>query len=177
VIELLGFCALILVAGNETTTNLIGNALLTFLENQDVWERLRNQPDLLASAIEEVLRYRSPVQSMFRVTKEEAIVAGMTIPARQPLVAWIGSANHDENQFPQPVRFDIERKPNKHLAFGQGIHYCLGAPLARLEASIALQGMLDRFSSIQLAPGAELKRIPSILIYGLHSLPIKFTTA
>jgi cytochrome P450 len=176
-IELLGFCALILVAGNETTTNLIGNTLLTFLENQGTWERLRQQPDLLPSAMEEVLRYRSPVQSMFRVTKEEATVAGVTIPANQPLVAWIGSANHDENQFPDPEKFDIERKPNKHLAFGHGIHYCLGAPLARLEASIALRSMLERFSSIQLAPGAELQRIPSILIYGLRSLPITFTKA
>jgi len=175
VIELLGFCALLLVAGNETTTNLIGNALLTFTENPGTWERLRQQPDLLPSAIEEVLRYRSPVQSMFRVTKEEATLAGTTIPSSQPLVAWIGSANHDENQFPEPEKFDIERKPNKHLAFGQGIHYCLGAPLARLEASIALGGMLERFSSIRLAPNAELERIPSILIYGLRGLPIKFS--
>jgi cytochrome P450 len=174
-IELLGFCALLLVAGNETTTNLIGNALLTFIENPGTWERLRQQPDLLPSAIEEVLRYRSPVQSMFRVTKQEATLAGTTIPAGQPLVAWIGSANHDENQFPQPENFDIERKPNKHLAFGHGIHYCLGAPLARLEASIALGSMLERFSSIQLAPNAELERIPSILIYGLRGLPIKFS--
>ena len=101
----------------------------------------------------------------------------MTIPASQQLVAWIGSANHDENQFPDAEKFDIERKPNKHLAFGHGIHYCLGAPLARLEASIALRSMLERFSSIQLAPGAELQRIPSILIYGLRSLPITFTKA
>ena len=177
VIELLGFCALLLVAGNETTTNLIGNAMLTFVENPDAWEKLRQQPELLQPAIEEVLRFRSPVQSMFRVTKEEAIVAGTTIPANQPLVAWIGSANHDENQFPEPEKLDIERKPNRHLAFGHGIHYCLGAPLARLEASIALRGMLERFSTIQLAPGASPERIPSILIYGLRSLPITFTKA
>jgi cytochrome P450 len=176
-IELLGFCALILVAGNETTTNLIGNAVLTFAEHPGVWERLRQQPELLPSAIEEVLRYRSPVQSMFRVTKEEATLAGATIPANQPLVAWIGSANHDEDQFPEPDKFDIERKPNKHLAFGHGIHYCLGAPLARLEASIALRSMLERFSSIELAPDVRLERIPSILIYGLRCLPITFTKA
>jgi cytochrome P450 len=176
-IELLGFCALILVAGNETTTNLIGNAVLTFAEHPEVWERLRQEPDILPAAIEEVLRYRSPVQSMFRVTKEAATLAGTTIPANQPLVAWIGSANHDEDQFPEPDKFDIDRKPNKHLAFGHGIHYCLGAPLARLEASIALRGMLERFSSIQLAPGAKLERIPSILIYGLRCLPVTFTKA
>lgn len=177
VIELLGFCALLLVAGNETTTNLIGNAMLTFAENPDAWKKLRQHPELLQPAIEEILRFRSPVQSMFRVSKEEAVVAGTTIPANQPLVAWIGSANHDENQFPEPEKLDIERKPNRHLAFGHGIHYCLGAPLARLEASIALRGMLERFSTIKLAPGASPERIPSILIYGLRSLPITFTKA
>lgn len=174
-IELLGFCALLLVAGNETTTNLIGNAMLTLSQRPEDWQKLRANPELLPTAIEEVLRFLSPVQSMFRVTKSEVIIAGTSIPARQPVVAWIGSANHDQGQFPEAERFDIQRSPNRHLAFGQGIHYCLGAPLARLEARIAIGEMLARFESVQLEPGAELERLPSNLVYGLKRLPLIFT--
>ncbi|HEX7974120.1 MAG TPA: cytochrome P450 [Anaerolineales bacterium] len=173
-IELLGFCVLLLVAGNETTTNLIGNAMLAFAEHPEAWERLRAEPGLLPGAIEEVLRYRSPVQSMFRVTKKEARLGDKTIPAGTSLLAWIGSANHDEAQFPDAERFDIERTPNRHLAFGQGIHYCLGAPLARLEGRIALGAMLERFRCFDLAPGAKLERVPSLIVYGVKQLPIHY---
>lgn len=175
--ELLGFCALLLVAGNETTTNLIGNAILILTDNPQVWPRLREQPDRLPAAIEEVLRYRSPVQSMYRVSREEVVLSGVRIPANEPIVAWIGSANHDETQFPQAEDYVFDRAPNRHLAFGQGIHYCLGAPLARLEAKIALGEMIKRFSSIERVPDASIERIPSTLIYGLTSLPITFTLA
>jgi cytochrome P450 len=171
-IELLGFCALLLVAGNETTTNLLGNAMLTFIEHPEAWERLRANQDLVPPAIEEVLRYRSPVQSMFRVTKREVRVGGETIPEGGRLVAWIGSANHDEEQFPQPEEFDIERSPSRHVAFGHGIHYCLGAPLAHLEAKIALEAVLERFQRVELAPNATLERMPSNLILGLKRLPV-----
>ncbi len=176
-IELLGFCMLLLVAGNETTTNLIGNAILTLTEYPEAWERLRAEPALLPQAIEEALRYRSPVQSMFRVAKEDTEIAGQTVPAGGRLVAWIGSANHDEAQFPEAEKFDVARTANRHLAFGQGIHYCLGAPLARLEARIALGAMLERFSSISLAQGAALERLPSLLVYGLKRLPVDFEPA
>jgi cytochrome P450 len=172
--ELLGFCMLLLVAGNETTTNLIGNAMLLFARYPDTWRRLRNDPDGLDLAIEEVLRYLSPVQSMFRVAKQEVTLAGETIPSGAPLVAWIGSANRDGDQFPEPDKFDIQRNPNRHLAFGHGIHYCLGAPLARMEAEIALKTMLERFRSIKTVPGVELERIPSLLVYGVKSLPVEF---
>jgi cytochrome P450 len=172
-IELIGFCALLLVAGNETTTNLIGNAILTFAEQPRLWQRLREEPERLPQAIEEVLRYRSPVQSMFRVTKKEVTLAGTDIPAGAPLVAWIGSANRDEAEFPEADRFDLERSPNKHLAFGKGIHYCLGAPLARMEAEIALGEMLKRYSSIELDPEARLERQPSLLVYGVKRLPVR----
>jgi cytochrome P450 len=171
-IDLLGFGALLLVAGNETTTNLIGNALLTFAQQPELWQRLRLQPDLVPQAVEEVLRYLSPVQSMFRVTKQAVKIAGQELNAGAPVVAWIGSANRDEAQFPKPECFDLDRQPNRHLAFGQGIHYCLGAPLARLEARIALTSMLNRIESITLAPEAELERLPSNLVYGLTSLPL-----
>lgn len=171
-IDLLGFCALLLVAGNETTTNLIGNALLTFAERPETWERLHGNPELVPQAVEEVLRFRSPVQSMFRVTKEPINIAGQELPARAPVVAWIGSANRDEAMFPNANRFDLDRQPNRHLAFGQGIHYCLGAPLARLEARITLTTMLKDIEMIRLAPQAELERLPSNLVFGLRSLPL-----
>jgi cytochrome P450 len=171
-IELLGFCALLLVAGNETTTNLIGNALLTFAQQPDLWKHLHRHPELIPHAIEEVLRFRSPVQSMFRVTKQEVTIAGQKLPAGASLIAWIGSGNHDEEQFPHPDDFVIDRQPNRHLAFGQGIHYCLGAPLARLEARIALTSMLKQIGSITLAPGTVLERLPSNLVYGFRSVPL-----
>jgi cytochrome P450 len=157
---------------NETTTNLIGIALLTFAEQPETWGRLREHPELVPQAVEEVLRFRSPVQSMFRVTKEPVNIAGQDLPARAPLIAWIESANRDEEMFPGADRFDLDRQPNRHLAFGQGIHYCLGAPLARLEARISLTSMLKEIERIRLAPQAELERLPSNLVYGLRSLPL-----
>ena len=144
-IELIGFCVLLLVAGNETTTNLLGNAILCFDERPEVYERLRAQPSLIPSAIEEVLRYRSPVQSMFRAATGETEIGGAVTHPGQPVVAWIGSANRDEAQFPNAEVFDIERTPNRHIAFGYGIHFCLGAPLARLEARLALEALTTRF--------------------------------
>lgn len=171
--ELMGFCALLLVAGNETTTNLIGNALLCFAEQPETWERLRREPALLPQAIEEVLRHRSPVQSMFRVAAAPVEMAGQTIPKGAPVVVWIGSANRDEAQFPDSDRFDVDRQPNRHIAFGYGIHYCLGAPLARLEARIALGAMLRCFDTFRLQPGVALEALPSMIVYGVRSLPIE----
>jgi cytochrome P450 len=177
VAELLGFCSLLLVAGNETTTNLIGNAVLSFTEAPETIERLAADPSLLPQAIEEVLRYRSPVQSMYRVTATDTTLGGLPIPAGSPVVAWIGSANRDERQFERPERFDIQRSPNRHLAFGQGIHFCLGAPLARLEARIALGAVLSRLPGLTLAAGARLERMESTIIYGLKELPVSWQAA
>ena len=127
---------------------------------------------LIGNAIEEVLRYRSPVQSMFRVAKSDVRVGGETIPEGGRVVAWIGSANHDEEQFPHAEEFDIERSPNRHVAFGHGIHYCLGAPLARLEGKIALEAVLERFEGVELAPNTALERMPSNIVLGLKRLPM-----
>ena len=177
VMELLGFCTLLLVAGNETTTNLIGNAVLCFTEAPGTAERLAAEPELLPQAIEEVLRYRSPVQSMYRVASVDTELRGRPIPAGSPIVAWIGSANRDEHQFPHPDVFDVGRSPNRHLAFGQGIHFCLGAPLARLEAKIALQAVLSRLPGLAVDPGARLERMDSTIVFGVKQLPVRWQAA
>jgi cytochrome P450 len=177
VAELLGFCSLLLVAGNETTTTLIGNAVLCFTDAPGTMDRLRAKPALLPQAIEEVLRYRSPVQSMYRVTAGETTLGGLQVPAGAPLVAWIGSANRDERQFERPELFDVGRTPNRHLAFGHGIHFCLGAPLARLEARIALQSVLERLPGLALTPGAHLERMDSTIVYGVKELPVSWQAA
>ncbi|MFF2347087.1 cytochrome P450 [Pseudarthrobacter sp. NPDC058119] len=175
--ELLGFCSLLLVAGNETTTNLIGNAVLCLAESPGTLGRLLKEPGLLPQALEEVLRFRSPVQSMYRVAVAETVLGGQRVPAGAPLVAWIGSANRDGQQFPAAAEFDIDRSPNRHLAFGHGIHFCLGAPLARLEARIAMEALLTRLPGLALAPGAELERMESSIVYGLKELPVTWQPA
>ena len=172
--ELLGFCSLLLVAGNETTTNLIGNAVLCLAESPDIHARLLDEPGLIPQTLEEVLRFRSPVQSMYRVAAAETVLGGQRIPAGAPLVAWIGSANRDEQQFERAAEFDVDRNPNRHLAFGHGIHFCLGAPLARLEARIALESLLARFPGLSVAPDAQLERMESSIVYGLKSLPVNW---
>src|SRR5947209_12783969 len=149
--EVLGFVQLLLVGGQETTANLINNALLCFLENPDQLARLRAAPELLPSAIEEVLRYCSPIQWMPRATPRAVELHGQVIPAGKLVLPVIGSANRDPRQFRDAGRFDITRDPNPHLAFGQGIHFCLGAPLARLEARIALTDILERLKGFRRA--------------------------
>lgn len=172
--ELLGFCILLLVAGNETTTHLIGNAIWCFDEHPEAWAELRANPALLPDAIEEVLRYRSPLKMMFRVTTQDTRIGDKDIPAGVGVTAWIGSANRDEAQFPNAATFDIHRIPNRHLAFGHGIHFCLGAPLARLESKVALGIMLERFASIRRDRDAELEPVPAFILHGLKSLPVTF---
>lgn len=172
-VELLGFCALLLVAGNETTTNLITNSMLCFDQNPEAVERLRKEPALVPGAIEEALRYLSPVKAMARFTKTEVTIGGQRIPEKQVVIVWMASANRDEAQFPDADRFDIQREPNRHLAFGQGIHFCLGAPLARLEAKIALTTMLERFPGQWRVPdNIPLEPIKSDIVFGVKSLPM-----
>lgn len=173
--ELLGFCVLLLAAGNETTTHLIGNALWCFDEYPEAWAELRANPTLLPDAIEEVLRYRSPVKLMFRNTTRDTRIGDKDIPAGSGVTAWIGSADRDEAQFPNAETFNIHRSPNRHLAFGHGIHFCLGAPLARLESKVALGIMLERFASIRRDRDVELEPVAAFILHGLKSLPVEFT--
>jgi cytochrome P450 len=175
-IELLGFCGLLLVAGNETTTNLLGNMIICFDENPGVVERLREHRELVPGAIEEALRYYSPVKAMPRMTKTETIIGDQRIGPNQFVVAWIGSANRDEAEFPDADRFNIEREPNRHIAFGRGIHFCLGAPLARLEAKIALNVMLDRLSGHWQLADIPLEMVKSFVVFGAKQLPMTWNT-
>jgi cytochrome P450 len=173
--EILGFVQLLLVGGQETTVNLINNAVLCLLENPDQLARLRAAPDLLPSAIEEVLRYRSPLQWMPRATTRDVEMHGRVIPAGKIVLPMMGSANRDPGQFSDAGRFDIARSPNPHLAFGHGIHACLGAPLARLEARIALADFLGRVDEFELATDAPWEPRQALSVHGPSRLPIRFT--
>lgn len=171
--EILGFVQLLLVGGQETTVNLINNALLCFLEHPDQLARLRAAPALLPSAIEEVLRYRSPLQWMPRATARDVALHGLVIPAGKLVLPVIGSANRDPLQFPDAGRFDITRAPNPHLAFGHGIHACLGAPLARLEARIALADFLERVTGFELATDGPWEPRQALSVHGPSRLPLR----
>jgi cytochrome P450 len=175
--EILGFFQLLILAGSETTTNLINNAVLCFIEYPEQLTRLRAEPNLLPSAIEEVLRYRSPLQWMYRVPTRDIQMHGQTIPAGKLTLAWIGSANHDPRQFRDPDRFDINRDPNPHIAFGHGVHFCLGAPLSRLEARIALADLLRRAKTFAFASDQPWEPRQGLHVHGPARLPIRIERA
>jgi cytochrome P450 len=172
--ELLGMIFLLLVAGHETTLNLIGNGVLALLEHPPQLDRLRMDPDLIKPAVEELLRYDSPVQMAGeRYAREPVTIAGVTIAPGEFVHAMLGSANRDERQFAYPDDLDITREPNRHLSFGQGVHYCVGAPLARLEGQIAINTLLRRFPDLRLAvPPQSLCRRRGLGLRGLESLPV-----
>lgn len=171
--ELLSFCTLLLAAGQETTKNLISNAIVCLTDYPASMQRLINEPALVPTAIEEILRYLPPVWFLFRQTKEDVELSGQQISANQVVLAWTASANRDSARFIEPERFDIERDPNRHLAFGHGIHFCVGAPLARLEAKIALPMMLQQLKNLQRVQGVPIT-VRSGIVFVIRSLPITF---
>ncbi|QWF83963.1 cytochrome P450 [Amycolatopsis sp. CA-230715] len=168
--ELLATCILLLIAGHETTVNLIGNGTLALLRAPDQLAALRAEPELVDQAVEELLRYDSPVQLTMRAALEDAEIGGFAMPRGSVAILVIGSANRDPEAFTDPDRLDVRREPTRHLAFGQGIHFCLGAPLARLEARIAFQALLARFPDLRLA--AEPSWKDNLILRGLATLPV-----
>jgi cytochrome P450 len=170
--ELLAMLILLLVAGNETTTNLIGNAVLELLAHPAALAALRNDLTLVGPAIEEVLRFSSPIQMDPRIATRDVALQGVMIPAGEFVLCWLGSANRDETVFEYAATFDIRREKQGHLAFGFGPHYCLGASLATLEAEIATRVLFARTRSFRRVDGAPLPIHPSIVFRGVTSLPI-----
>ena len=168
--ELLVMLNLLLVAGHETTVNLIGNGMLALLRNSDQLALLRRQPELIDSAVEELLRFDSPVQLTGRVAAEPCELAGQQIRSGQLVLTLLGAANRDPQQFPDPDRLDLTRSPNQHFSFGRGIHFCLGAPLARLEGRIAIGSLVRHFPDLRQAGDAV--RGETITLRGLTRLPL-----
>ena len=169
--EMLTMLRLLLVAGNETTTNLIGNGMLALLRHPDQFERLRADPDLIPAAVEELLRFDSPVQTDFRGALRDCEVNGFPVRQGQGVITLLGAANRDPAAFEHPDRLDVGRAGGNHLSFGRGIHHCLGAPLARLEGRIVLETLLERFSSMRLLSERPAFR-NSVVLRGLRSLPV-----
>ncbi len=169
--ELLAFSILLLLAGHETTSNLIGNGLVALAARPELVARLRSEPSLLPSAVEELLRYDSSVQGVVRFARRRTELGGRTIEQGAALLPMVGAANRDPAQFSKPEELDIERSPNRHLAFGRGIHFCLGAPLARLEGEVAFAALLDRFPQLRVAEGG-VERSGTLLLRGVGRLEL-----
>lgn len=170
--EILTMSALLLVAGNVTTTNLITNAVRCFVE-ADAVDRVRGDESALETAVEEVLRYRSPVQRTSRLATRDVEIEGQEIQEGEIVTAWIGSAHRDPDVFEDPDEFVPERTPNPHLAFGRGIHFCLGAHLARLEARVALSEALDRIENVHLVE-TDYRPVSSSFLHGVQRLPVRY---
>lgn len=174
--ELLAMVFLLLIAGHETTVNLIGNGVLALLQHPDQLQKLREDPSLIKPAIEELLRYDGPVEtSTERFAREDVRIGETVIPRGEMVLVVIASADHDPERFPNPDALDITRADNKHVAFGKGIHFCLGAPLARMEGQIAINTLLRRMPDLRLADSPEsLTWRPGMVLRGLRGLPVKF---
>lgn len=172
--ELLSMIFLLLVAGYETTVNLIGSGMLALLQNPDQFALLKENPDLMNSAVEEMLRFYSPVENtLSRWAYEDVVIGNETIQQGDIVMATLLAANRDPAIFPEPDTFDITRTPNPHIAFGLGIHYCLGAPLARMEGAIAIQNLIDRYPNMALAVDAsQLEWSDQVILRGVSQLPV-----
>jgi cytochrome P450 len=170
--ELLSLSFLLLLAGHETTTNLIGNGTLALLRSPEQCERLRAEPGLLPNAVEELLRYDSPVQATARIATEEVELGGQRLAPGALVVCGIGAANRDPAVHSEPDRLDVARTDIRHLSFGLGAHFCMGAALARLEGEIAFGALLERCRTLRLASSQPLGHRPNFILRGLRSLPV-----
>lgn len=174
--EIVQFCRLLLVAGNETTTSLLANMTNYLVEDPDLWRKLREDRGLVDIVIEEALRYDSPISGHWRTATTEVTIDGVTIPKGANVMVLFGACNRDPAKFADPAAFRCDRELNDHLAFGRGHHYCLGAPLARLEARLTLNAMLDRYERIERGAG-EPQRLSSVIIHGFKKLPVRTVLA
>ena len=175
--EIIGFVGLLLIAGHITTTATLGNSLVSFQDNPEAAAQVRADPMLLPAAIEEVLRVRTPFPRLGRITKVDAEVGGVLIPAGQIVMPWLAAANRDQRVFTEPNRFDIHRKPNPHLSFGHGVHFCLGAPLARLEARVAMRLLLQRYRDIEVAGDEQVEQRNPWSMVAVTRLPLQVRPA
>jgi pimeloyl-[acyl-carrier protein] synthase len=169
--ELIALCTSLLIAGHETTTNLIGNGVLALLRNPDQLQKLTDNPSLVEGAVEEFLRFDAPVQRSWRAAKEDVEIEGKQIRKGQLVLQMIGAANRDPDQFSDPDRLDLTRQPNAHVAFSHGIHFCLGAPLARMEAKIAFRSLL-RFLPYMQPADEKFEWFENISLRGVKSLSV-----
>ncbi|RMG76958.1 MAG: cytochrome P450 [Chloroflexi bacterium] len=171
--ELIATCILLLIAGHETTVNLIGNGMMALMNNPDQLDRLRENPDLIRNTVEELLRYDSPVQMTSRWALEDIQYGDVTFKKGHQVALMFAAANRDDEMFPNASKLDITREnANKHLSFGNGIHFCLGAPLARLEGQIAIQTLIQCFPNIRIKPNAEIRHRKQYILRGVESLPV-----
>ena len=175
--EIVGFVGLLLIAGHITTTATLGNSLVSFQDNPEAAAQVRADPMLLPAAIEEVLRVRTPFPRLGRIAKVDAEVGGVLIPAGQIVMPWLAAANRDQRVFTEPDRFDIHRKPNPHLSFGHGVHFCLGAPLARLEARVAMRLLLQRYRDIEVAGDEQVEQRNPWSMVAVTRLPLQVRPA
>jgi cytochrome P450 len=175
--DTISFCIILLLAGHITTTNLLSQAIRCFDENPEALAMVRRQPELMPGAIEEVLRYASPVWRLRRIAKEDVTIAGTTIPKNSLIFAWLAAANRDPGLFQEPERFDITRPANRHLAFGHGIHFCIGAPLSRMETAIALPLIIQQLPNLRVEHTERPELFEGRFLFGFRRLPIAFDLA
>ncbi|MCR6488766.1 cytochrome P450 [Amycolatopsis sp. OK19-0408] len=175
--ETVGFLGLLLLAGHVTATSTLGNTVLALHENPEVWDQLRADPTLIPAAVEESMRYRPPFPRLGRQAKKDVVIGGQPIPAGSFVLAWLTTANRDETVFTDPNKFDIHRGPNPHLTFGKGMHFCLGAPLARLEVRIAMRMLMDRYKEIRVRDDVPVNLRNPWAMIGVNKLPIEVTKA
>jgi cytochrome P450 len=166
-------CGLVM-AGHKTTVDLIGNGLVLLLNPRSRWQKLCMHPEIIPAAVEEILRYDSPVQALLRTTLREVTIGDVTLPAGARVLLIFGAANRDEMKFPQAANFDMQRTPNRHLGFGYGIHFCIGAPLARLEARVAFEVLTQRLPQMRLAPDQHLVHLPILAFRGYQRLDVEW---